>query len=339
MSKRISVINFKGGVGKTTLAFHLATGLVRYHEARVLVVDVDHQSSLSILCMGPDQWEEAVQAERTVDRIFQHMTVNGATLPGSEIIWSDPIRDSLYPGLDLVPATLHLDDTEIELASSSSGNAIKSEWNKRTLLCRWLESIHSDEYDYVIFDCPPATKLVSQNAIAASHGYIVPVVPEAVMERGAPHLVQLVRHGIDSKLQALARFGDPYSTYVPDTRLVGIVVTRIQTARGESGYTLDHTAHLAALERQWGEGLVTPYIEQGIGISESLTAGVPVFDRGYTQNVGLRGFPASYRVLAAGLHAAESLGFGNALCGMHRIMDRGLGKRRCNAPKAGRVLR
>jgi len=251
--------------------------------------------------MGPDQWEAAVHDERTVDKIFQHVTVNGAPFPGLEIICPNPIRDNLYPTLDVVPATLHLDDTEIELASSSSGNAIKSEWNKRTLLCRWLEEIESDRYDYVIFDCPPATKLVSQNAIAASHGYIVPVVPEAVMERGAPHLVQLVHNGIDNKLRALAGFGEPYDTYVPDTALVGIVVTRIQTARGESGFTLDHTAHLASLQRQWGRRLVTPYIEQGIGISEALTSGVPVFDLGYTQNVGLRGFPGRYRELVANL--------------------------------------
>lgn len=42
--------------------------------------------------------------------------------------------------------------------------------NKRTLICRWLEeSGVDDEYDLIIFDCPPATKIVSQNAIAASH--------------------------------------------------------------------------------------------------------------------------------------------------------------------------
>ena len=48
MAKRISIINFKGGVGKTTLAFHLGTGLAKFHNARVLLIDVDHQSSLSI---------------------------------------------------------------------------------------------------------------------------------------------------------------------------------------------------------------------------------------------------------------------------------------------------
>ncbi len=53
MAKRISIINFKGGVGKTTIALHLAAGLVRYHNnQRVLLIDVDHQSSLSAIMLG-----------------------------------------------------------------------------------------------------------------------------------------------------------------------------------------------------------------------------------------------------------------------------------------------
>ena len=56
MAKRVSIINFKGGVGKTTLAFHLGTGLARYHQKRVLLIDMDHQSSLSIVCLGARGW-------------------------------------------------------------------------------------------------------------------------------------------------------------------------------------------------------------------------------------------------------------------------------------------
>ena len=226
MAKRVSVINFKGGVGKTTFSFHLATGLEKYHNARVLVVDVDHQSSLSLLFLDAARWQRELQAGRTVDNIFQHLTVNGHSLPGPEVIVKSPRND--YPNVDLIPASLHLDDTEIELAGSQTGNAITSEWTKRTLLCRWLEETGLDaQYDYIIVDCPPATKIVSQNAIALSHGYIVPVVPEAVMERGAPHLVDLIGSGIDAKLQLLAKFGDKHRLFVPSTRLVGLVITRI----------------------------------------------------------------------------------------------------------------
>ncbi len=72
MAKRISVINFKGGVGKTTFAFQFAAGLARYHEGtRVLLVDMDHQSSLSIICLTAAQWVKIVKAERTVNAVFK----------------------------------------------------------------------------------------------------------------------------------------------------------------------------------------------------------------------------------------------------------------------------
>ncbi len=294
IAKRVSIINFKGGVGKTTLSFHLATGLARYHSAKVLLIDVDHQSSLSILCLGPDQWAAAVQAEQTIDEVFRHGTVPGQQMPSGEIVIAAPM-DS-YPSLDIVPASLRLDDTEIELTATHGGNAIQSEWNKRTLLCQWIDSSGVDDvYDYMIFDCPPATKIVSQNAIAASHGYIIPVVPEAVMERGAPHLVSLIQNGIDAKLRALQPFGAPRAAYVDETKRVGLVVTRIKTSRGASGYTNDHTEHLQQLERELGEDLIRPYIEDGVGISESLSAGTPVYDRDSTQNVGGSGFSRQFR--------------------------------------------
>ena len=189
--------------------------------------------------------------------------------------------------MDMVPASLKLDEIEIELTATHQGNAIHSEWNKRTLVCRWIEEAKLEKlYDYIIFDCPPATKIVSQNAIAASHGYIIPIVPEAVMERVAPHLFQMMKKGIDDRLKALAKMGDRRRAYVRNTKLIGLVITRIQTSGGHSGYTDDHTQHLSSLEERWNGQFIKPYIVQGTGVSQSLAGGVPVYDRGYTQNVG-----------------------------------------------------
>ena len=302
MAKRISIINFKGGVGKTTLAFHLGTGLAKFHNARVLLIDVDHQSSLSIVCLKADKWQKAVDEKRTINEVFQPFVGQSSGPPDDEIIIRAPCSDLEYCGMDLVPASLQLDDTEIELTASHQGNAIHSEWNKRTLICRWIEDVGiNDEYDYIIFDCPPATKIVSQNAIAASHGYIIPVVPEAVMERGAPHLYEMVRTGIDTRLNALAAMGEPRKMYVSETKLVGLVITRIQVAGGYSGYTNDHTQHLDSLKRRWKNMLVKPYIVQGTGLSQALADGVPVYDRSSTQNVGGRGIHIQFEKLTAEL--------------------------------------
>ena len=297
MAKRISIINFKGGVGKTTLAFHLGTGLALLHSSRVLLIDMDHQSSLSILCLRADGWQRAVNERRTIDEVFRPFVSQEQGLPDDDIIVNAPMRD-VDPGyntMDIVPASLQLDDTEIELTASHQGNAIRSEWNKRTLICRWIEETDIDEkYDYIIFDCPPATKIVSQNAIAASHGYIIPVVPEAVMERGAPHLRDMMRSSIDDRLKALAPMGEERSMYVPDTQLVGLAITQIRTSGSHSGYTNDHTQHLRSLQRRWGTSLLRPYIVHGTGVSEALTRSVPVYNLWKTQNVGGREIHVMY---------------------------------------------
>jgi len=68
-----------------------------------------------------------------------------------------------------------------------------------------------------------------------------------------------------------------------------------------SGYTDDHTRHLASLQKQWGKMLLKPYIEEGTGISQALHDGVPVYDRAYTQNIGNRGLHKMYEKLTLAL--------------------------------------
>ena len=308
MAKRVSIINFKGGVGKTTLAFNLGIGLVAFHDTRVLLMDMDHQSSLSITCLGVSTWEQAADGSLTVDEVFRSF-MGSSSLPGEEIIVKSPMRYTWrdvdhrlrnHRKMDIVPASLSLDDTEIVLTAAHQGEAISSEWNKRTLLCRWIEeSGIDDEYDYIIFDCPPATKIVSQNAIAASHGYIIPVVPEAVMERGAPHLRDMMRSGIDGRLKNYAPMGEPRAAYVPDTELVGLVITRIQDG-GRTQYTNEHSQHLVSLQRTWGNALITPYVWNGTGVSAALSAGRSVYDRSapsWDRNIRRRGIHTQFMEL------------------------------------------
>lgn len=295
-TKRISIINFKGGVGKTALALHLACGLSVYHEKRVLLVDVDHQSSLSLTILKPKEWEKVVEDGRTLDAVFQHFTTSNTKLPGKEIICREPYGD-YYPKLDLVPATLQLDETELDLTSTTVGDPIESEWNKRTLICKWIEQNNIDsDYNYIIFDCPPATKLVTQNAIATSHGYIIPVIPDAVSTRGIPHLIERMFKKIDKKFSGLAEYLEAkgkkiVSTYVPKTQLVGIIVFKIKTSGPSySGYTLDHTRHLRNIQSLYPKYIIEPYIVDGVGVPESTSRGYPVYNFEDNPNVRNRDF-------------------------------------------------
>jgi chromosome partitioning protein len=129
--RKVSVINFKGGVGKTTLSLHLAARLAVNH--RVLVVDVDHQSSLSIVVLGDRLWQKCVKEQRTVNRIFESFCNRRTPMPKQDIIIKnafgekDPDCKLFYPNLDFVSAQFELDDTEIDLASTNYGNPMLSD--------------------------------------------------------------------------------------------------------------------------------------------------------------------------------------------------------------------
>jgi len=307
MAKRVSIINFKGGVGKTTVAFHLATGLSRFHESRVLLVDVDHQSSLTLVCLKEKEWEEAIDTGRTVNSIFQHFTTRGVPLPGKEIIFKQPLsRWPKYPNLDLLPSELQLDETELDLGSTGFGEAIASEWDKRMLIASWIQENKIDkDYDYIIFDCPPATKIVIQNAIAVSHGYIIPAIPDEVSARGIPHLIKRMFGKIDDKLSGLDKFlrskgRKREKTYIPKTKLIGIVIFRIRShGPAYSGYTSDHTTHMNRLKTDYKKAIISPYIEEGVGVAESMRDGRPVYDCSYNPNVANRGFIKVFKKITA----------------------------------------
>ena len=295
MTTKVAVINFKGGVGKSTLALHLAAHLAK--TKRVLLVDVDHQSSLSIVVMGGDHWEKAARRRRTCNAVFESYCNRKVSMPGKKIISRNPFhtrspRYDFYPMLDLVPAQFELDDTEIEMASTTIGSPMLSEWQKRTLLAEWLDRVAvSDNYDYVVFDCPPATKLVSQNAIAASDYFLIPVIPDAMSTRGVTHFRTLVSEKIDGKLEYLRTVAgvsdqDVPDSYTPNTQLAAIVPYMAKHAgRAASGLTNIHTEQLAALRRTWGPDILDTVVRHMTGVAEALDGGWPVWNAYRTQNI------------------------------------------------------
>lgn len=288
MAKKLSIINFKGGVGKTTLAFHLAAFLAR--ENKVLLIDVDHQSSLSIVMLGGDLWEERAKNGETINRVFESYCSRKVTMPTNEIIFSNPLHSrnsyhDYYPNLDLVPAQFELDDTEIELAATSIGGPTVSEWEKRTLLATWLDDTNADkDYDFIIFDCPPATKLVSQNALAASDYYLIPVIPDEMSSRGVTHFKSLVENKIDAKLNYLkttagVSASETPRSYVSVTKIAGIVAYMAKpSGAAYSGLTNLHTRQISNLRRQWKNEMLKTVVKHMTGFAEAMDSGWPVWN-------------------------------------------------------------
>ncbi|MFL9503421.1 ParA family protein [Rhodopseudomonas palustris] len=285
--KKVAIINFKGGVGKTTLSFHLACFLAQKH--RVLLIDVDHQSSLSLVLLQ-HLWDAQIKTSLTVNRIFESFCNRKVPMPSTDIIVKNPLfardnRQNIYPNLDFVSAQFELDDTEIDLASTNYGNVTVSEWDKRTLLASWLDTIDAEhKYDYVLFDCPPATKIVSQNALSCSHCFVVPVIPDELSSRGVTHFANLVKNKIDDKLEFLrsnARVTDDQvpRNYVSTTKMAGIAPFIVkQAGRAASGLTNIHTETLADLRVEWGAAVLNAVGKNYIGVPEAVNAGWPVWN-------------------------------------------------------------
>ena len=188
--------------------------------------------------------------------------------------------------------TIQLDDTEIELASTTVGSATVSEWQKRTLLTEWLDKIEASKLcDDVIFDCPPATKLVSQNALAASDYFVIPVIPDVMSGRGVTHFRKLVTDKIDKKL-AFLKVGagisatDTPASYVADTKMAAIVPFLAKYAgNAASGLTNIHTEQLSSLRKLWGTDMIATVVKNYTGVAEAMDAGWPVWTAYETQNI------------------------------------------------------
>lgn len=165
--KTIALFNQAGGVGKTTvthnLGYHLA---LRGH--RVLIVDMDPQSSLTIF-MGLDTTE---LTETICDSLIEEPTNDDANI--QLVIYPKQIYN-----MDLAPSSIGLAYAEIYLA-----NALHKEYRLKEA----LESVKG-KYDYVLVDCPPSLGILSINCLVAADYILVPIETQFKALMGADMLL------------------------------------------------------------------------------------------------------------------------------------------------------
>ena len=162
----ISMCNQKGGVGKTTSTINMGACLADYGR-KVLLVDLDPQGALSAgLGLGHDEID---------DTIYDVML-------DSQVSIHSAIVHTGVPGLDLVPANIDLSAAEIQMVN---------EVGREHTLARALRPVMKD-YDFIIIDCQPSLGLLTVNALACSHGVIIPMECEFFSLRGLALLTDTV---------------------------------------------------------------------------------------------------------------------------------------------------
>lgn len=171
MARKISFINYKGGVGKTSVIVNLAACLA-YRGHRVLLVDFDAQSNASIWLMRLERWN--VLNNQPSGSVFSIFDCPGAHLRDSvqHQVLEDRNGVKLLPNLDLIPTTFRLIELEHEYKADSSRPPY-------VIFREQLAELEAN-YDFILFDCPPNVLRASQCALFSSNEIYVPANPDAL---------------------------------------------------------------------------------------------------------------------------------------------------------------
>jgi chromosome partitioning protein len=166
----ISVINQKGGVGKTTTVINLAAGLVQ-QEKKVLVIDLDPQGNATT-GLGLSNLENSSE------------TIYGV-LNGTKTIL-EVIKKTDYKNLDIVSSNVDLSGLEVETAGDSERAFIL-----KGKLTAYLNDSRGS-YDYILIDCPPSLSLITVMALVSSHSLVVPLQTEFFALEGLTQLMKTI---------------------------------------------------------------------------------------------------------------------------------------------------
>jgi chromosome partitioning protein len=246
----VSLINMKGGVGKTTVAVNLAAHLALDAGLKVLLVDADPQTNATLSLMSPRAWTQwtkengsmadVLEIESAARKEDDFLKLKKCILHG---VCSD------IPGLDLLPSHLKLTFVDLELASRPG---------RERILNRKLAKI-KDDYDIVIIDCPPNLQAATQNALYASDYYLVPAQADFLSALGLELLtdrLEYLKEELEFKIKCL-----------------GVVFTRVRVG---VQYHLDNMAAWPKRKEFAGLHFLKTFIPENIAIGRAPSRSKPL---------------------------------------------------------------
>jgi len=246
----ISLINRKGGVGKSTISINLAAGLATWASRRpgekpVLLIDMDDQLSATITAMGGGL-ENAFVPAITADPSFALSLGNG--FGGSESL----LIDSLLPRERAAKVRIFkTNKTRME----GLEDALRSMPDSAFQLSYFLEPIR-DDFSFIIIDNPPSAGMIPMNSLVASSHVLIPIEPDGLSLIGLADILRMIEN-----VQRNTN---------PSLQILGIIPSRFRMVRRQSRDVIED------MERMYGH-LLLPYIKDLAEVSAATTAGSDVF--------------------------------------------------------------
>lgn len=243
----ISCVNLKGGVGKTALSVNFAA-YCGAQNLKTLLIDLDPQTNATFSCIPVDKWQKHSAEHGSVADLLgarSHTSAEGTKKEASEVIIK-----GVFKNVDLIPSHLDLFTVDLDLGSEVA---------RETRLRRALKEIIG-EYDIVICDCPPNLTIPTQNALATSTHYVVPVSPDFLSSLGVALLINRIKKLTEDLEHPISQ--------------AGIVISRV----GRTSYFRQQT--IEAIRKQFGDAVFQTVIKERTRVSEATAKNRPIFEMG-----------------------------------------------------------
>ena len=188
MAKKVSIINMKGGVGKTTLSINLALYLSEIKKMRVLLIDLDPQANATIVAIGEEKLKDLLKNKKSIADLFINCYKKYGPYPKKELNNID-INDFLYRTYESYDKNAFLDiiPSEINLSSILKGVNVGPFELKNQIIQK-----AEKDYDYIIIDCAPTYSILTTLALNATEAVLIPVMADSFAIYGVKLMKQII---------------------------------------------------------------------------------------------------------------------------------------------------
>ncbi len=200
----VSMINLKGGVGKTTTTVQLAECLSAVENRRVLVIDLDPQTNASVTLIPTKRWQELDAQGLTAYQMFRDKLDGTTIFEMSKAIQKSVSNLTEAKTLSLLASNIDLIDIQDQM------HIIAMRTNYKTLPMEVLKQQIEpflDDYDFILIDCPPNLGLITQNGIEISDFYFIPTIPDHMSTTGLQQIIRKIHELSDIRKLSIRCLG------------------------------------------------------------------------------------------------------------------------------------